>query len=157
MRLLSIGLLSILLTGCETVQSTHQYNVVTEKIFNLPFDAVWTAIPPALTQAGITIDNIYKDSGFINTVGIRPKANWFDCGFNILDFGSAPSSIGMTLSLSIRKVETDKTKAVINLAYMRNELVPSGFSDTAINSRDCRSTGILENNLWRNIERNLGL
>lgn len=85
-----IGLIiSVSLCGCATAtQSTYrppqQVTITNEKTVNAPFDDVWSRALPKLAQSFFSINNMEKDSGFLNLSYAGDPGIYVDCGTNVV-------------------------------------------------------------------------
>ena len=54
--------------------------IPTEKTINAPFPDVWARTIPAIAQSFFTINNMEKDSGFLNISFVGDPGTYVDCG-----------------------------------------------------------------------------
>ena len=85
-----IGLIiGVSLCGCATAtQSTYrppqEVKITNEKTVNAPFDDVWSRALPKLAQSFFSINNMEKDSGFLNLSYAGDPGTYVDCGTNVM-------------------------------------------------------------------------
>lgn len=152
MRLLIIGLLSILLTGCETTTTTTAPTipVVSTKIIQAPFDDVWAAVIRTFGRYNIPVEHTDKNSGVIYAKGVEANDSWHTCKWSILNYGALSITTSMDMNIIVQKSESGAI-VDINLSFVRTEIRTGNAKYTTY----CASSGRLENILWTNIESSL--
>lgn len=153
MRLLGIGLLSVLLIGCETTTTTApSIPVVSTKFYKAPYDTVWASIIRTFGRFNIPIQNMDKSSGAIYAKAISANDEWHTCKWGIMNFGALALVTAMDMNVIVHKSK-ESVIVDINLSIIRTETRSGGAKYTSY----CPSSGVLENMLWASIESNLNL
>ena len=149
MRLLIIGLLSILLTGCATPPTRH--HIKSEQEFSVPLDIVWEGVIDFFTKYSIPIKTIEKDSGLIYAEHqynmVHTFTGWADCGTT----GMFSKGIGESLSLNVFVRDhgrENKTVVGVNSVFKR---VVLSTGQVMPNNVNCYSTGVLEGLIFNHI------
>ena len=134
----------LLITGCVTT-SPKIDTVETTKVFDEPFNEVWSAVIIAFAKNHLPIKTIDREKGVLFAKDIEPRLDWFDCG---------PKKGEVSLKLNFYIKESyGQTKVDMNVSYYKRvvDIKIIGYSESII----CDSTGVLEYTLWDEIENNL--
>jgi hypothetical protein len=146
-----------LLSSCYTwIPPKQLVNPQNTRVYDKPFDKVWSSIVSYIGENGIPIKLMEKESGYISTehsLFANSNTNYCDCGYfkNPDEEYYIFKKFGATMNVNIvvKKLDDSKVKVTCNTFYKGQPKSVVGVKDYY---EKCESTGVFEKMLLDNIE-----
>lgn len=135
MRLAFIVIGLLLISACATAPST--YGIDNSRVYNKPYDEVWSDVMGFFTTSNIQIKTVEKESGIVYAESMRFTDQQADCGTPGIN-----KVVGrqMSLNIFVKENSDNQTAATVNTNFIETRR----FADQPAFAVECNSKGTVE-------------
>lgn len=158
-RILILSLVA-LLAGCATVgvQPT-QISINKSKVYNAPYDKVWSAIIAVVAESNLNITTLEKSSGIIAISNMTYDSSWANEGTRGSVLGVPDQVMDRSATFNIFAIQQglDRTRVQVNSSFKMNMRQGNGSQAFPFTYQwqQTYSNGILENIILDGVARQI--
>ena len=150
MKMLSVLILSLFVTGCATTVPPGNYTVIDQDVVSKDFDSTWKRISEYFGENNINIKAMEKESGLITAETTRFPTS-FDCGSET--YAKDQDPIGRFNVFATADGDGTRVRFTVDATVLRCAVNGYGQCVNSSYLVNCNSIGTLETSFYNYLKR----